>query len=389
MNMKPLILISIILLQACLGGTYAWSLFDANIIALGWTNSTMSGMPFNIFYIVFPVVLLFARVIIQKLGTRASSLLGLFLFSGGWGLCYFSQNNIYMIILGVGLLGGIGVGICYLIPIMVGTSWFPNHTGLITGIAVAGFASGSAIVSKTADIMMTSFNWLPNTVLAVIGVSYLGIGLFPAMNMVLHKQKPSIRCRPPSSYGEVLKNRYFQTLFGAMTSGLAVGFFVNSKLITLSEHFVPTTASLIAIFAAFNAIGRLSWGALSDKLNILHCIRANLLIQALGVFVLFQMSQWQYSAVIIAGLTGFNYGGVLVLYANASREYWGLDNFSQVYSLLFLSNIVAALINALIGIIYHYYSINLTVIILTAILIIPLLLVSRSTTRHCNNFRRQ
>lgn len=375
MGKKYFILVGVVLLQACLGGTYAWSLFDAKLVKLGWADTTISGIPFNTFYIVFPFTLLFARTIIQKLGTRSASLVGLFFFSGGWALCYFAQENIYLIIFGVGILGGIGVGICYLIPIMVGTSWFPNNAGLITGIAVAGFASGAAIVSAAADTMMSSFYWLPNMALGAIGISYIGIGIIPALSMVLHKGDLLPRTTQPISSTKVVSSRHFQTLFLAMTAGLTVGFFANSKLIILSEHFVPTAASLIGIFAICNALGRLTWGAISDHLNISNCIKANLLLQAFGFFVLFQLTGWQYSAVTVAGLTGFNYGGVLVLYANACRKHWGQNSFSRVYSLLFFSNIVAALMNTAVISFYHYYSITATSLVLAFILIISSLLI--------------
>ncbi len=87
------------------------------------------------------------------------------------------------------------------------------------------------------------------------------------------------------------------------------------------------------------------WGAISDSLSVELCLKANLFLQAMSVFGLLWLFSFDYSPSLLAAFAGFNYGGVLVLYATRVRQYWGESALTKVYSWLFLSNIVAAIVN--------------------------------------------
>ena len=67
---------------------------------------------------------------------------------GGWGNIHFSFT-----VLGIGLLGGVGVGFAYLVPIATCILWFPRHRGLVTGIAVAGFGGGAALIAQVEPLV--------------------------------------------------------------------------------------------------------------------------------------------------------------------------------------------------------------------------------------------
>ena len=51
--------------------------------------------------------------------------------------------NFWLVLLGVGIIGGAGIGLAYVVPIAVGMRWFPDRKGMITGAAVAGFGFGA------------------------------------------------------------------------------------------------------------------------------------------------------------------------------------------------------------------------------------------------------
>lgn len=372
-NNKYLILAAVVLLQACIGGTYSWSIYDAEFIQNYQVDPVYSTMPFNVFYVVFPLTLLFSHRIISRFGTRMSAQIGIALFAFGWLISNFGDVNFIFTIIGVGVIGGIGVGLTYLVPILVGIAWFPNRGGLITGLAVGGFAAGAALVGEFSNYLIYIAEFTPFTALAVVGGLYFVVGFVPATLMyrpmtAYHQSKETFHI----NLGDLLKDPLFLGLFIAMTVGLTAGFFVNSKIVLIAGSGFESFISLVAVFALCNAIGRVAWGAMSDIISVTNCLKANLLLQAISIFSLLWLFDFESSPLVLAALAGFNYGGVLVLYASRVRQKWGENALTKVYSWLFLSNIVAAIINSFLSGIFSNSGAESVAIILTVILVVGL-----------------
>ncbi|MFC1233875.1 MFS transporter [Vibrio sp. F74] len=370
-NNKYLILAAVVLLQACIGGTYSWSIYDAEFIQNYQVDPVYSTMPFNVFYVVFPLTLLFSHRIISRFGTRMSAQIGIALFACGWLLSNFGDVNFIFTIIGVGVIGGIGVGLTYLVPILVGIAWFPDRGGLITGLAVGGFAAGAALVGEFSNYLIYIAEFTPFTALAVVGGLYFVVGFIPATLMyrpmtAYHQSKETFHI----NLSDLLKDPLFLGLFIAMTVGLTAGFFVNSKIVLIAGNGFESFISLVAVFALCNAIGRVAWGAMSDIISVSNCLKANLLLQAISIFSLLWLFNFESSPLVLAALAGFNYGGVLVLYASRVRQKWGENALTKVYSWLFLSNIVAAIVNSFLSGIFSNSGAESVAIILTVILVV-------------------
>ena len=369
-NNKYLILAAVVLLQACIGRTYSWSIYDAEFIHNYQVDPVLSTLPFNVFYVVFPLTLLFSHQLIARIGTRLSAQVGIALFALGWALSMFGDINFMFTIIGVGVIGGIGVGMTYLVPILVGIAWFPNRGGLITGLAVGGFAAGAALVGEFSNFLIYTKQFTPFSALAVVGCLYLMVGILPATLMY----------RPMAMYGQsektidislkaLIRDPIFIGLFTAMTVGLTAGFFVNSKIVLIAGEGFQSVISLVAVFALCNAVGRVTWGAMSDAFSVSNCLKANLLLQALSIFSLLWLFDVD-SAPLLLAVAGFNYGGVLVLYASRVRECWGENAITKVYSWLFLSNIVAATLNSFLSGIFSEAGAERVALILFIILMV-------------------
>jgi OFA family oxalate/formate antiporter-like MFS transporter len=370
-NNKYLILVAVVLLQACLGGTYSWSIYDAEFIRNYQVDPAYSTMPFNVFYVVFPLTLLFSHRIISRIGTRLSAQVGIVLFATGWLVSTFGDVNFIFTILGIGVIGGIGVGLTYLVPILVGIAWFPEKGGLITGLAVGGFAAGAALVGEFSNFLIYSAGVSPFVALAVVGGLYLLFGFIPASLMYRPIPKDSnseeiIKIK----LSNLLKEPIFLGLFVAMTVGLTAGFFVNSKIVLIAGNGFESFISLVAVFALCNAVGRVIWGMMSDIISVNWCLKINLLLQALSIFSLLWLFDLESAPFVLAALAGFNYGGVLVLYASRVRQKWGENALTKVYSWLFLSNILAAIINSFLSGIYSTSGIEVVALILAILLLI-------------------
>jgi len=340
---RYLVLSSAFLMQTCLGATYAWSVFVSPIRNLTGVSQTIAQIPFTTFYFAFPITLLFSGSILNSLGARRSAITGTLLFCLGWALAGFGGSHSFAsVILGVGLLSGIGVGMAYIVPIAVGNRWFPHRPGLVTGIAVAGFAGGAALVSLGAEAMILSGGRTPFQALTLLGFTFLVLAV-PAATQMEFPDRADLATVVPPRRTELLRMVAFRQLFLAMVAGLAAGFAVSSNLKDLSPIAdLSAGAIAVSVFAGANAVGRIVWGWVFDRMLPSSVIRLNLVAQAAVLAGVFLVVIDLPSLVIFAALAGFNYGGVLVLYASAVARRWGLEHLGHAYGLLFTANVVAS-----------------------------------------------
>ena len=340
---RLLILYSAFLMQMCLGATYAWSVFVRPIRELTELTQGMAQSPFTVFYFAFPLTLLFSGSILNALGPRRTAVIGALLFSLGWVLAGLAGSYAFsVVVFGIGLLSGVGVGIAYIVPIAVCNQWFPNRPGVVTGIAVAGFAVGAALVGLGAEWIMLDTGGSPFEAFALLGISFLVIGV-PAAAQMESPGGNGARSGVSPKRSELLQMTEFRQLFLGMSAGLAAGFAVISNLKDLSPSDDLTVGvTAVSVFAIANAAGRIGWGWVFDRVLPSLAIRLNLVAQAAvitgGLFFIAALP----SLLVFAGVAGFNYGGVLVLYASAVARRWGPRYVGQVYGFLFLANIVAS-----------------------------------------------
>ena len=340
---RYVILSAAFLMQMCLGATYSWSVFVRPIRELTGLSQGIAQIPFTTFYFAFPITLLFSGRILSSLGPRRSALIGTILFGTGWALAGLGGTYSFSsVVLGIGLLAGIGVGFAYIVPIAVGNRWFPRQPGLVTGIGVAGFAVGAALVGLSAEAMMLRGGATPFQALALLGLSFLVLGVPAAAQMAFPDGTDTAPGASPRRR-ELVRSVEFRQLFPAMVAGLAAGFAVNTNLKDLSPAGDPAAGVMaVSVFAIANAVGRIAWGWIFDRRLPSSVIRLNLLAQAAVLGGVAFLVGGLPSLLVFAGLAGFNYGGMLVLYASTVARRWGVHHMGQVYGLLFTANIVAA-----------------------------------------------
>lgn len=330
-------------MQMCLGATYSWSVFVRPIRELTGLSQGVAQLPFTAFYFAFPLTLLFSGSIVNRLGPRRSALIGTFLFGTGWFVAGLGGPvSFSLAVLGIGLVAGIGVGFAYIVPIVVGNRWFPRQPGLVTGIGVAGFAVGAALVGLGAETMMLADGVSAFQAISRLGMAFLVLAV-PAAALMAFPEGASAPTEVSPGRREIVKTVEFRQLFPAMIAGLAAGFAVNSNLKDLSPVAdAAAGVSAVTAFAVANAIGRIAWGWIFDRMTPSFVLRLNLFAQAAVLAGVYLLVADLPSLVLFSALAGFNYGGVLVLYASTVSRRWGLQHVGQIYGLLFTANIVAA-----------------------------------------------
>src|SRR6201996_3547583 len=156
--------------QVALGAVYAWSVFRVPLAKqFGWSISQVT-LTFTISIFVLGIAAFFGGLWLNRKGPRIVALTGGALYGLGVFLASFS-HNLSWLYLSYGLIGGIGLGLGYIVPVAVLVKWFPDRRGLITGIAVGGFGAGALVTAPIATRLIQSVGVLPT--FAYLGIAYL------------------------------------------------------------------------------------------------------------------------------------------------------------------------------------------------------------------------
>lgn len=269
-------------------------------------------------------------------------------------------SSFWAVLFGVGIIGGAGIGLAYVVPIAVGMRWFPDHKGMITGAAVAGFGFGALGWVKLAG------SW---------GELISGIGLagtfvvYGILFSVLVSAGSTVMQMPPAGWvpagfvpeqtagegGENYKPRqmlrtpqfHLISLTFAVSAGaglMAVGLMKLYPIEALVANGIsPGEASAVAgtamaiFFSLANGAGRLVWGLLSDKLGRKRSVVIMTVTQGAFLFLFIPMAGTQWSLYLAATLIGFNFGGNFALFPALTADEFGNAAVGQNYPWVFLS----------------------------------------------------
>ena len=158
MKNRWLIAASAVGIHLSIGSVYAWSVFNLPLEnAFGWTKSDIAiTFSLAIFFLGMSAAVL--GHFVERYGPRTSGMVAAAFW--GTGLIVASLGVklgiLWIIWLGYGVLGGIGLGVGYITPVSTLVKWFPDRRGLATGLAIMGFGFGAAIGAPVFNYIMSS-----------------------------------------------------------------------------------------------------------------------------------------------------------------------------------------------------------------------------------------
>src|SRR3989475_4467057 len=169
-NNRWVIAIAGVFLQIALGAVYALSVFRVPLAKqFDWSISEVT-LTFTISIFVLGFAAFFGGLWLNRKGPRVVALTGGTLYGLGVFLASFS-HNLWWLYLSYGVIGGIGLGLGYIVPVAVLVKWFPDRRGLITGVAVGGFGAGALVTAPIATRLIESVGVLRT--FAYLGIAYL------------------------------------------------------------------------------------------------------------------------------------------------------------------------------------------------------------------------
>lgn len=121
-----------------IGSVYAWSVFTSPLQAeLGWSLSNVS-FTFSLAILFLGLSAAFMGHFVEAKGPSISGLVSTGFFASGLAIAGFAVQleSLWLLYLGYGVLGGIGLGIGYITPVSTLVKWFPDRRGMATGLAI-------------------------------------------------------------------------------------------------------------------------------------------------------------------------------------------------------------------------------------------------------------
>jgi OFA family oxalate/formate antiporter-like MFS transporter len=335
------------LMQMALGAVYAWSVFRIPLAKqFHWSISQVT-LTFTICVFVLGVAAFFGGLWLNKKGPRVVALTAGFLYGLGVFLASFSADKLWWLYLSYGLIGGIGLGFGYIVPIAVLVKWFPDRRGLITGIAVAGFGGGALVTAPVATYLIQRVGVLHT--FAYLGVAYLVITMATGSFM----KNPPDGWKPegwqPSATLAKQRAAKDYTLAGALSTwqwwAMWVLLFLNTSAgISLISQESPmfqeiakvsaiAAAGMVGIASIGNAVGRIFWAWTSDAITRRWTFVAMFLAQV-GLFWALPSIASASVLLLVSFIILMCYGGGFGTMPAFAADYFGSKNVGPIYGLM-------------------------------------------------------
>jgi len=345
-NNRWVIAIAGVFFQIALGAVYAWSVFRVPLTKqFGWSISEVT-LTFTISIFVLGCTAFFGGLWLNRKGPRIVALTGGALYGLGVFLASFS-HNLWWLYFSYGLIGGIGLGLGYIVPVAVLVKWFPDRRGLITGIAVGGFGEGALITAPVATRLIQSIGVL--STFAYLGIGYLIVTIISGSFM----QNPPDGWKPegwsPTAretseraghdfvLSEALKTWQWWALWLLLFLNTCAGISVISQEAPIFQELTKVSAvvaaGMVGIASLGNAVGRVFWAWVSDLITRRATFFVMFLLQVLLFWFLPSVASASLMT-IVTFVVLMCYGGGFGTMPAFTADYFGPKNVGPIYGLM-------------------------------------------------------
>jgi MFS transporter, OFA family, oxalate/formate antiporter len=333
------ILIAGTAVMTIIGCIYSWAIFTQPLlVAYHWDLRTTTWAYAIANFSLAAVGALIGGFWQDKAGPRKVAMVGIVLWGlgnvlAGLGTSAFGALWLYAT---YGIIGGIGAGMAYITPLAMVTKWFPDKKGLAGGIVAGGFGlgafiynqcvprlagfhaatvhAGNFIAAKAAatsagipfdPIALTSMQTFTAKDMGAVmqtfvmsGIVFLAVGLLaasffenpPADRRITHRETANVPSAGGYSPSQVIATPQFYLLWLQLFINVIGGITIISNavfiLADLTRLSAATIAPLFGVASIFNAIGRLFWGTISDRIGCNKTFAAMFFVQAVTLFLL-------------------------------------------------------------------------------------------------------
>ena len=303
-------------IHLCIGQAYAFSVFNLPLTTLiGIEKPAAADWKLTSIGWIFSVAIVFLGLSaftfgrwLDDAGPRKAMFASACCFGGGFLIAALgvSLHQIWIVYLGYGVVGGIGLGLGYISPVSTLIKWFPDRPGMATGMAIMGFGGGAMIGSPLAVALMSHFRSASSVgvaeTFAVMGLLYFGFMMFgvftvrlpppgwspslarpaatpapaPARSSLREPSTPraaSIRPAHSVHVNEAIRTPQFWLLWIVLCLNVTAGIGVLGQASPMIQEMFPgainaaAAAGFVGLLSLANMSGRFFWSSLSDVIG--------------------------------------------------------------------------------------------------------------------------
>lgn len=286
----------------CIGQAYATSVYKTALVEHFDASLTQIGVIFSIAIVMLGLSAAVMGTWVDKNGPRMAMFTSALFWTGGFliGSLGIFTNQLWLVYVGYGFIGGIGLGIGYISPVSTLIKWFPDRPGLATGMAIMGFGGGALIASPLSTQLLRMFDsnsdaegWVASgeavgflfLTLAAVYLVYMMFGAFtikvPAADWKPEGFDPStLKSKPLVTTDNVsaknaIKTKQFWLVWIVLFCNVTAGIGILEQASPMIQDFFRqpdgTTAITVAVAGGFvgllsiaNMGGRFVWSSTSD-----------------------------------------------------------------------------------------------------------------------------
>jgi MFS family permease len=286
-------------IHLCIGQAYAFSVFSLPLSkAIGLTAATPDDWKVSTIGWVFSTAIVFLGLSaalfgswLERVGPRAAMFVSALCFCTGLALggAGIATHQFWLLIIGYGVIGGIGLGIGYISPVSTLIKWFPDRPGMATGLAIMGFGGGAIIASPLSVWLMAHYrtptsNGIAATFLT-LALVYLVVMLFgvftvrvPAADwtpsaVIIARTGNTRRAAAGVTVADAIRTPQFWLLWTMLLVNVTAGIGVLGQASAMIQEMFPArvtvkdAASFVVLLSIANLVGRFAWSSLSDHIG--------------------------------------------------------------------------------------------------------------------------
>ena len=329
-----------LLIHCSIGSVYCWSTFKEAIATQLGVSTFATGWAFSLAIFFLGMSAAFAGKIVEA-DIHKSSLIAAICFTVGiigtgiiiqFGSGVPALVGIYLF---YGCIMGIGLGVGYLSPVKTLMLWFSDQKGLATGISIMGFGLAKAIATPFMELLQNKFG--------ISAMFYILGSVYFCMMMLGH----SLLRKPEGWVENTTANDEFKplTMFKNPTFvGIWLMFYINIHcglmLISYEKQLLATvftSAVILAVIpsvtACCNALGRIGYSTISDKLKDRNTIYQIIFTSCCGICILTFVAKIPALIIITLMIINLGYGGGFSTLPALLSARFGMESISKIHGL--------------------------------------------------------
>ncbi len=361
LNRWSQLVLGVIAMMAISSPQYTWTLFTGPLNQKLGTTLAELQWTFSLLIVLQTWFSPFQAYLVDRFGPRLLISVGALLSGGSWVLSA-PVDNIWLLYLTYGVIGGFGTGIIYVGIIGLVVRWFPDRRGLAAGLAAAGYGFGAIFTSFPIDSMIKSSGYAYT--LVVWGVIQGLIGILAAQGLRLPPENYQVVSAAAASVGpeqshrsysprEMLRSPIFWLLFIMMsmmsTSGLMVvsnvGPFANEYKVAQAMVLGMAALPLSLTLSRFtNGLTRPFFGWVSDIIGREATMTLAFSLECVAILILFAFIDQPALFVVLTGLVFFGWGEIFSLFPSTLTDTFGPRYAATNYGFLYIAQGVGSIL---------------------------------------------